>query len=62
MTDHPLTRLADLPANLWRVHRRKARERAAVAALNGLGDELLRDIGICRGDIRSVAQNGRLCR
>jgi len=56
-------RLAALGKDLWRAYRRRRAERATIAALQGLNDNVLHDIGIDRSEIESVVRTrskGRL--
>jgi uncharacterized protein YjiS (DUF1127 family) len=58
-------RLGELGKGLWRAYRRRRAERATIATLNGLGDNVLHDIGIDRSEIESVVRTrskGRLQR
>jgi uncharacterized protein YjiS (DUF1127 family) len=52
-------------ASLWgelrsRISRQRAR-RLAIAELRALDDRLLRDVGLCRGDIEHIAGHGDRC-
>jgi uncharacterized protein YjiS (DUF1127 family) len=58
-------RLADIGKGLWRAYWRRRSERATIAALQALGDNVLRDIGIDRSEIEWVVRTqsmGRLRR
>ena len=50
-----LHRLAETGKGLWRAYRRRRAERATIATLHALGDNVLHDIGIDRSEIESVA-------
>jgi uncharacterized protein YjiS (DUF1127 family) len=56
-------RLPELGKNLWRAYWRRRSERATIAVLHALGDNVLHDIGIDRSEIESVVRTrskGRL--
>jgi len=56
-------RLAELGKDLWRAYRRRRSERATIAVLQALNDNVLHDIGIDRSEIESVVRTrskGRL--
>jgi uncharacterized protein YjiS (DUF1127 family) len=58
-------RLAEIGKGLWRAYRRRRSERATIATLRALGDNVLHDIGIDRSEIESVVRTrskGRLQR
>lgn len=44
-------------AAAYRAYRTWQRKRAAIRELNGLSDKILRDIGMTRGDIRTVVED-----
>ena len=50
---------ADAVARVAALHRRRRRINRTVAALSPLSDHLLKDIGIHRSQIRSIAHSGR---
>jgi uncharacterized protein YjiS (DUF1127 family) len=58
-------RLGDIGKGLWRAYWRRRSERATIAVLRALGDNVLRDIGIDRSEIEWVVRTqsmGRLRR
>jgi uncharacterized protein YjiS (DUF1127 family) len=58
-------RLAEIGKGLWRAYSRRRSERATIATLHALGDNVLHDIGIDRSEIESVVRTrskGRLQR
>jgi uncharacterized protein YjiS (DUF1127 family) len=58
-------RLSDTGKGLWRAYWRRRSERATIALLHALQDNVLHDIGIDRSEIESVVRTrsrGRLLR
>jgi uncharacterized protein YjiS (DUF1127 family) len=58
-------RLPELGRQLWHAYWRRRSERATIAVLHALGDNVLHDIGIDRSEIESVVRTrskGRLQR
>jgi uncharacterized protein YjiS (DUF1127 family) len=51
-------RLSAAARTLWHSYRRKRRVRATVHALQGLDDRILKDIGLHRSEIESLARTG----
>lgn len=45
---------------LWADYRRRAAERDAVRRLSRLSDDLLRDMGLTRGNVREMVRAGRI--
>jgi uncharacterized protein YjiS (DUF1127 family) len=54
-----IARLAATGRNIWRRHQQAARRRATARALHGLSDQALKDIGLDRSEIESVAHARR---
>jgi uncharacterized protein YjiS (DUF1127 family) len=60
-----IRRLGEIGKGLWRAYWRRRSERATIAVLHALGDNVLHDIGIDRSEIESVVRTrsrGRLQR
>jgi uncharacterized protein YjiS (DUF1127 family) len=55
-------RLAEIGKGLWRAYWRRRAERATIATLQALGDNVLRDIGIERSEIEWAARNQSMAR
>lgn len=45
---------------VWADYRRRAAERDAVRRLSRLSDDLLRDMGLTRGNVREMVRAGRI--
>lgn len=48
--------LGGVPVRMWRAYARRVRRRATERTLAGLSDQTLRDIGLHRSEISSVAR------
>jgi uncharacterized protein YjiS (DUF1127 family) len=53
-------RFAEIGKGLWRAYWRRRSERATIAVLHALGDNVLRDIGIDRSEIEWAARTQSL--
>ncbi len=50
---------ASATRRFWDDYRRAAAERTALRRLSGMSDDLLRDIGLDRGNLRDAIRRGR---
>jgi uncharacterized protein YjiS (DUF1127 family) len=54
----PTDRFSEVARTWWHSYRRRRRQKATVRALQGLDDRTLKDIGLDRSEIESVAGAG----
>jgi uncharacterized protein YjiS (DUF1127 family) len=54
------SRLLAYPSALWRGYRHHRERRAAIESMRRLGDHMLRDMGLDRGDIEDAVRGRRL--